>query len=395
MWGLIMNKFRNIIIATLTFLSVASTNVININATSYIRGDIDGDGSVTLIDLATMAQFLNGSVSADGTTAERLDVNRDYIINAYDKSIISSILLGDEQIRSITSWNTSNLPNSESRSYREYYPNGTFSGAYILPAVSDISGISIPSRGILGDDDNRTPENSLRGVIRIEKSVNLDDDDEDNDDPNWGTGFVVDDHTILTAAHVLWEDGQTDSIIENLNFVIYDDFNTPSNETITPVKYHIPYNHISNIQTHIKADDFDDDYALVTVEEDLSEYVNFDLGIMRNGIENYKSLYVTGFGGKGGDSSDRENVNEDLINVKSTGQGTIILDPVSPINMIYYNVDTVGGMSGAPLYVYNPDGTRTVIGIHTHRNPGDEHIYNAATRIDTNILNFIFNNNFL
>jgi V8-like Glu-specific endopeptidase len=43
------------------------------------------------------------------------------------------------------------------------------------------------------------------------------------------------------------------------------------------------------------------------------------------------------------------------------------------------------------IYLYNPDGTKTVIGIHVRKAP-NSYEYNEATRITSNILNFIFNN---
>lgn len=366
-----MKNFKKVLSGFVALTMAMSANVISANASgSYLKGDVDGNGSVDLIDAITLVQFLNGSVGADGATAERMDVNRDYVINEYDRTILSSILLGDTNTSTLNSVNTTELPEQESRVYYKYTPNRMFQGTYTLDSVNNVSQTS--PRCIIGDDDDRVPENGFEGVIKV------------NTSDGHGTAFVVDDHTILTAAHVLHNGN---SIRNNIDFVIFDDYNTETNITITPEMYHIPQKYVSN------TDDQAYDYAIVTVQEDLSNYINFNIGTMRTGMSTNDYVYVTGFGGRGNDIIDQDLVNTDLINVKSTGSGHILNRTDVGNFEIAYTVDTVGGDSGAPLYIYNSDGTKTVIGIHVRKdNRTYGYDYNEAIRITTNILNFIFNN---
>ena len=117
---------------------------------------------------------------------------------------------------------------------------------------------------------------------------------------------------------------------------------------------------------------------------------SFDLGVMRDCMSRTKPVYVTGFGGNGGGDP---SIDPSLIGTKSTGVGTL-----SPVDVtyvgnwryaIYYNTDIVAGDSGAPVYVTNTDGTKTVIGINNYSGS----TYNQGTRITTDILHFVYNNN--
>ena len=61
---------------------------------------------------------------------------------------------------------------------------------------------------------------------------------------------------------------------------------------------------------------------------------------------------------------------------------------------LHYDTDTTGGNSGAPVYVVNSNGTKTVIGIHCYGSDvtNENNDYNYCTRITTDILHFVYNN---
>ncbi len=349
--------------------------------TSYIKGDVDGNGVINALDLAKLVTFLNGSAAADGETAERLDVNRDYIINDYDKSFLSSILLGDEDACDMESTNTSPLPAQESIKYRIYdYDTSAYVDDYILNPVSNIS---VPSRSIIGGTDDREWEDSLKCVVGVRTSTNS----------NRGTAFILDSHTIMTVAHVLYDNDDYNNhtnphLVSGLQFKIYSDHNTQDNsKIITPLEYHIPDKFIYDSNNpNVERSAYD--YAIVRVEEDLSDYVNleFKLGAMRNGMLNTRKLYVTGFGGAG------SYVNNDNKDVKTTGSGYLKSSDQSPEmwnKHLYYDIDTIGGNSGSPVYLYDSSGNKTVIAIHGY---GDIGYGNSGVRIDTDILHFAYNN---
>lgn len=355
-----MKNIKKMISGLMALTLAISTNVVSVNATTtYLKGDIDGNGTVNLIDSITMVQYLKGNISADGATAERLDVNRDYVINSYDKEILTSIVLGDMSSTTMQSVDTTSLPQSENREYYKYNFKTNNSSYYNLYAVNNVIA---PSRGIIGTDD-RVQEDGLSGVVKI----------------GGGTAFVVDSHTLLTAAHMIHN---TQSFITNLDITFYGDYNEPLNISVTPTAYHVPVKYIEDSANRWKYD-----YGIVTVEEDLSSYINFDLGVMRDGMSRNKPVYITGFGGAG------DNVESSLVGMKSTGIGML-----SPVNTpdypsywnyaIYHTADAVGGDSGAPVYVVNTDGSKTVIGIENY----GAFSFNQGTRITTDIIQFVYNN---
>lgn len=53
------------------------------------------------------------------------------------------------------------------------------------------------------------------------------------------------------------------------------------------------------------------------------------------------------------------------------------------------DIDTIGGNSGSPVYLYDSSGNKTVIAIHGY---GDIGYGNYGVRIDTDILHFAYNN---
>ena len=86
-------------------------------------------------------------------------------------------------------------------------------------------------------------------------------------------------------------------------------------------------------------------------------------------------------------------VNPNMINVRSTGSGSLVTTPDTTSNYeLRHNVDMVGGDSGGPLYVINSDLTKTAIGINVRHDPSSPSQYNCATRITPDILSFVYNN---
>lgn len=339
-------------------------------ASSYPKGDVNGDGLVSAADLATMIQFTKGFIGASGTAAERMDVYKDYVINGYDVDTLKKIFLGEITSTVVSSTNTTNLPAQTTRYYTKYNPvTGASMGSYSIGTVSNINSDGMTPRAVF-PPDGRVPENGLKGVVNVQNSSGY----------NGGTAFVIGEHTLLTAAHVVYN---TSNPKLNLKFKIFTDYDTESNVQITPTAYHIPNLYVSG------PDSWKYDYAIVTVKEDLSDYINFDLGVMRDGLSEGRDLYVTGFGGNG------LNADPDIVDKKSTGIGHLsdIYKSGSGYDhsywdyAIFYDIDTTGGNSGSPVYVKNPDGSNTVIAIHNYGSTA-----NHGTRITTDILKFVYNN---
>lgn len=253
---------------------------------------------------------------------------------------------------------------------------GTYKTKYTLNPVDTLS--STNARTAIGDD-TRVVDFSKSGVVQIEIR--------DSDGfTSSGTGFVVDDHTIATAAHCVYDKDRNFTYkcgykIISINF--FDSSGNRKTSITDAVEVHIPTNYMS--KPEVKYDPYD--YALIKVDEDLSDYAMFNLGIMNdNFISKHTSVSVTGFPGS---------VNGQSANNKMyTGTGFICQ---SDDNELYYDVDTSGGNSGGPIYVtstFQGQSYYTVIGIHAYGISEDKP-YNGGARITTNLLQFYKNNPYI
>lgn len=363
-------------VAALTMcISVMPLSANAATTSSYKKGDVNGDGIVNSSDVLALNNFLHGSVaSKDSAMTERLDVNSDYIIDINDVALLKNINLGTANGGTISYKNTTNLPTQETRTYYKYNAStGAYKGQYTLNPVSNISITSASTCSII-DEDERWAEDGLQGVVSIKYESGA----------NNGTAFVVDSHTLVTAGHCLYRNskGSSSKTFNNLQFKIFSDHDTQSSINITPVEYQLSEKYVNSLGSNVNYD-----YAIITVKEDLSDYINFNLGVVRNELytnDSYskKLLFVTGFGC----GTTMVGVNPELIGIKSTGDGFLLSTPTA--YRLYYDIDNVGGDSGAPVYA-NVKGKQTVIGVHT-RDTSNEEPYNKGMRFTTDILNLIY-----
>lgn len=275
---------------------------------------------------------------------------------------------------------------TDSSSFRVYKRYNATTGAYLgdyslttnFSTNSDSDSDSINT--VIGDDD-RVVDFTKSGVVKLMTSNNY-----------VGTGFVVDDHTIATAAHCV--KGYKISAIRL--------FDTDGNieQTATPVETHIPQKYIANAQDSVNYD-----YALITVSEDLSAYEMFDLGVsLDTAIDNNTAVSVTGFPKYINNDYENE-VNNYTINNMYTGNGvlkyrddtTLVINSETKTfykdSALFYTTDSSGGNSGGPVYVttsYYGEVYYTVIGIHNY-GLGSINL-NSATRMTPELLRFYLSN---
>lgn len=277
---------------------------------------------------------------------------------------------------SYTANDNSNAVNS-SKTYNVYNANGNFLRSYSLAPLET----NYNARKVIGDDE-RVIDWTKSGVVKIIISTY-----------SFGSGFIVDKHTIATAAHCLYDydlkmfEGVTKILLFDAdgNVIKYKDDKGIEKDSITPVEYHLPKEFITNNQNRKESD-----YALITVEEDLSKYMCFDLGIPLDAFVNGETnatVSVTGFPGYL-NNDESHLVNTHNKHMMYTGNGKICSG--SNNKFIYYEADTSGGNSGGPVYItesLNGKTYYTVVAIHT---TGAN--YNYGTRIDTNLIHFYKSN---
>lgn len=122
----------------------------------------------------------------------------------------------------------------------------------------------------------------------------------------------------------------------------------------------------------------------------------FELGVPRNELaQTTTKMYVTGFGGEPNDDYEKKHINDELIStsergIMSTGEGILSSTTGFDNYRARYSCDTIGGDSGAPVYIIN-NNIKTVIAINTSGAPNHTS-YNTGLRITTDILNFVYDN---
>lgn len=267
---------------------------------------------------------------------------------------------------------------SSGTSYNVYNAKtGTLRRAYTLYVGEAYNSNSAEtnSGGVIGNDD-RDIDWSKSGVVKINSSSST--------QSYTGTGFVVDAHTIATAAHCLISENATQAHIIN-KVTLYDNKGNVAMEA-TPVELHVPIKYANRTydQTVNKYYSKDDDYGLITIKEDLSAYACFNLGTPLEDFPDYsysQNIYafITGFPSK----VDGENAG----GLKYTSYGKI--NEVDS-NDIWFDIDATPGTSGAPVYIEERAGGKTyytVIGIYvgySSEDGGD----NAGKRMTAELIKF-------
>lgn len=225
------------------------------------------------------------------------------------------------------------------------------------------------------DNENRVESYKDNGVVKIITTIG-----------SFGSGFVVDKHTIATAAHCIDDNAISEILLfdENTNTT----GNAQAELSATPVEYHIPSLYFSS---QVGGECSVYDYALITVEEDLTDYLMFDMGVVLDSALN-QIVSVTGFPGTIGVYPNQTTVNTSTVHNLYKGNG-YIKDLSEPLK-IWYDTDTTSGNSGGPIYytyTYNGIKYNVVIGIHTSGGASR----NAGNRITTDLLHFYKNNPYI
>ena len=262
------------------------------------------------------------------------------------------------------------------RTYCIYEPStGSLIDTYELSSLSDYT---VNSRQAIGNDD-REPDFSKSGVVKLMTNGNF-----------LGTGFVIDDHIIATAAHCTYNRGS--DLVVDIDEILLFDSETEDVE-LTLLSDEISEVHIPQIYTTcVDSDQFKYDYALIYVEENLHDYVMFDLGTTLDNFTDFEhELFITGFPSKV--KNQTANTYDDHIMYTGSGEVTYIYDETFKTN-----ADSSGGNSGGPAYIvteYNDQKYYTVIGIVVSEQTGSNPTYNRCNRITTDQLHFFKNNPYI
>lgn len=349
------------------------------DAATWKCGDVNNDGNISMMDVVSVNKYVAGE--AELVDYSKADTNADCVIDCIDGSILNRFLA--EQIPSLpyavngdSSRATINAqPVNSSMNYTIFNAK---SGAYIDSYSLSANAVIDKSKSAIVVDEPREIDNDMAGVVKIITNKGL------------GTGFIVDGHTIATAAHVIFDranGGYSDSSVKIEKIIILDE-NGEVEKTVTDeVQLHVP-------NSYIASNDYSSyDYGMITVEQDLSDYAGFELGMMNEGMLGSDiEVYSTGFPGVVNNNNyvntaTKHNKYSDTGFVKNAGSN----------KTFFYEPIVTGGNSGGPVYVkteYNGKEYAVVIGITTVATWGGDNIYNGGggVRMTTNLLHFYKNN---
>lgn len=361
-----MKKF----ISGLMSACVAVSSAIALTTSSAFNPNKDpnGDGNLTLADSTSILQYLGGHYEPSDLT--ELDMDDNDVVSVVDSNYVK---MYDAGIINTSIEDTAEPMAENSTTSRSYVVYNAQTGAYLRSYDLSVrnADTSYNSRNIIGNND-RVTDWSNRGVAKILAT--------DGTTDIIGSGFVVGPHTIATAAHVVFN--TKNDYAYRINEILL--FNIIGNEySFTPVEYHFPYS-----QKTATGQSNGDDYALITVEEDLSSYMSFNLGtVTDNASSTQLQIATVGFPVYF-DPDDKETlINNNEIHQEILSEGTL----VTPVNslILRHTADASGGNSGGPLYTIetlNGETYHTVIGIHISNGSNNK---NVGLRLTSHVLKFL------
>ncbi len=352
-------------------VAVSSAIALTTSSAFNPNKDPNGDGSLTLADSTAILQYLGGHYEPSDLT--ELDMDDNDVVSVVDSNYVKMYDAGIIN----TSIEDAVEPMAEnSTTSRSYVVYNAQTGAYLRSYDLSVrnADTSYNSRNIIRDND-RVTDWSNRGVAKILAT--------DGTKDIMGSGFVVGPHTIATAAHVVF-----DTYIDyayRINEILL--FNIAGNEySFTPVEYHFLESYKS-----ATSQSNENDYALITVEEDLSSYMSFNLGaVTDDAFYNNLEIATVGF-----PTYLDPNNKESLINNASKHQeilseGELVISPTHGVSnlIIRHTADALNGNSGGPIYTtetLNGETYHTVIGIHTSLANMN---FNVGLRFTAHVLKF-------
>lgn len=366
-------KLRTKIASLFSSAVIALVSVTSINA--FAATDPNGDGKLDISDAIFINQCLNGIYAP--TNYDKLDYDGNGVVSSMDSyKIQQALLVGNVNTTDVTAetefdpflgmtYFVYDAQTGIRDAYRGYSP--TYPSEYPNNEVS-------PCNMVDGIDD-RMPEPTKNGVVKITNR------DYYSNRQLTFTGVVVAPHIIATAAQSVYNNSENDftaPAYKNTQITLYNK-NGVEDKTVNAVETHLPYKYIYGTGSN------EYDYALLTVSEDLSDYMQFDFGVaLKSASRNEIAVSLTGFpvevAGKKVDSiytSSGNLINEDRYAFKRQFVAT--------------NFSSIGDV-GSPIYVtesFNGKTNYTIIGIMSGGTlPGYSGSCIVGTRITPELLKF-------
>lgn len=330
--------------------------------------DIDQDGDVDLLDAVKLNRYLMGDYYVPQYS--RLDCNRNGIVDAADSLYIltenvhntySACFINRTYNSATGTVTESEVPmpdnstclnsdmdrfTTDARAYKKYIISTGATSTYYLspdltPLVTTNQSNADSINQVIGTDDRyATTLSENTGIVKISVKV--------SDGTIFGTGFIVSDHIIATAAHVVKDVFSG----KQLTVTLHNSDGTTSNTNLTPLEVHMPLNYLGYDTSRYY------DYALIYVSQSLSAYPHFSIGntyntYSYNATNNYNNhfanvpIYVTG---NPGEVSGVTNGNYNLYSASGYMLNVSNVPNIENDRYIHIDTDATDGDSGAPVY---------------------------------------------
>lgn len=377
-------KFKKFISKVMALVLVVTTMAIpNVSAATIQLGDSNQDGGVTAIDAYWIQMYLNGSVTATRQQLTAMDANQDGIIDNSDVTKIMYTLANAKTLGTTNKLYT--VPHNSTEKYRKHdysstdltqHTTYTISSAKYTPSTYSLY------TNISSDIYDNENVNSVQIYAHM------------GDYDVVGSGFVIDDHLVATAAHCVF-DNENDAFLPDMGVEVWNE-DCSTKLIDTKVLYaHVPEKYVNPTGTY---DASNYDYALLYVEEDLYDY-KANLGVMTNEFMSTDStLTVSGF----------TEYNNNYRRYYSSGPVDVVNFNSAQVPYRYHvKAKAFFGKSGGMTYFkslypyrYQDNGKwvesenklKSVVGITTQV---DNDYYTLGCRITTTLLRFYFQNDYL
>ena len=279
-----LSLFSNL---TTAFLASASVEAV-------LLGDANDDDELDMSDYVYIMQYLYGSVNPSSLQVTAMDINEDCVIDSTDASIIQYMILYDIN-PSYVYKELYVTPDNSGRYYYEHQCSSIDPTSYSLYYLSSVStpnnnlsvSEQVVNRGMLLAPDERDYEN----INVVELSYG-------NNDTFIGSGFIIDNHVVATAAHCVYN---SSGFISDLKVNIYNSNGEVTNSNLlfsSDAEYiHIPKLYVDYLGSNPTIQD-NYDYALIYVEDDLFQQgitglTPWNIGIATTEFMNTNGLATT------------------------------------------------------------------------------------------------------
>ncbi len=354
-------------------------------AQNVVYNDPTGDGKIDMSDAVVIMQYLSGAITPENV--DKLDFDNNGVVTPMDSYKVQAYkleLLEKESDPGVYGQEAETFFSDEApRSYRVYNAKtNLLMRRYSLsePSIYNNEESGISTYSMTDGIDDRYIDWSKSGTVKIMSPK-----------AHIGTGFVVAPHVVTTCAHCFYR--AKDKYYYNISSIKL--FNNDGTESLnaTPKEIHIPTKYYTASEYDARYD-----YALITVEEDLSDYMCYDLGVALDSLgtdsnkRNNLPVYVTGFPSKSNNGN-----NHHLEHSMLTAVGKFLPKNSIPASyftsyQLSYDTYVSGGNSGGPVYIketYNDKHGNsaeyyTVVGI----NSSVTDVFGICTRITTDLLVF-------